>query len=290
MKISAAGEAFIAVHEGRVHKAYRDSVGVLTIGYGNTMRSAIFASYWRVSRGHDLRLGDTITTAECDMLLTKLLNEEYCPTIDAKCKPANQPQFDSAASVSYNCGSGSLNDGWARTLASGNVAEAAFLLKSYKTVGGLLVRRRADEARLMETGAYGAIDRTVIGTATAPSVSQTAFEVVAYQRQLAAISFYRGAIDGIAASSAAAVLSFQKSHPNLVSDGIVGPATRAELANAVKNYAPQTVVHAPIGAPATVPPPIVKVSPTPTPAPSGIWAIINAIATAIMALFSRKKG
>ena len=47
---------------------------------------------------------------------------------------------------------------------------------------------------------------------------------------LAALGFYAGAIDGIAGTGTrAAVLAYQKSHPDLVDDGIAGPATRASL-------------------------------------------------------------
>ena len=216
MLISDKGEAFVAVHEGRAHKAYRDAVGVITIGVGFTMRSGVFAAWWRANKGHDLRLGDTITDAECDMLLTKLLNQEYCPTIDAKAKPAQQYQFDACGSVSYNCGPGSLDDAWAQTLAAGDVAKAAALLRVYKLTRGLLARRRADEAKLLETGDYGPIDRAVIGTAAAPSASQTPAEIADTAAKLKQLGF-------------ATVVAYQKSHPDLVADGIVGPATRASL-------------------------------------------------------------
>lgn len=230
MQISDKGEAFVAVHEGRVHKAYKDSIGVTTIGVGFTMRSGIFAAYWRSQRGHDLRLGDTITDAECDMLLKRLLNEEYGVSIDARAKPTKQNEWDACDSVSYNAGPGSLNDGWAKALARGDVRTAASLLRGYKLTHGILKRRRADEARLLETGDYGKIDRAVIGTASAPSVSQTADEVRLYQQQLTKLGFFKGAVDGITGpATRSAVMAYQAQHPDLVADGIVGPATRASL-------------------------------------------------------------
>ena len=61
MKISESGLAFIAGHEGFVSSAYRDPVGVLTIGYGFTMRSSVFAAWWRARYNRDLRMGDRIT-------------------------------------------------------------------------------------------------------------------------------------------------------------------------------------------------------------------------------------
>lgn len=233
MKTSEKGVAFLSVHEGRVHKAYKDSVGVITIGVGFTMRSRVFAAYWRQAKGHDLRLGDTITDAECDLLLKRLLDEEYTTTIDAKAKPTQQHQFDACASISYNAGPGSLNDGWAKKLAAGDVHGAAAAIRVYKLTHGLLKGRRADEARLLEAGDYGNIG--LIGTPQAPSVSKTVEDVKVYQKQLAALGIYKGTVDGIAANETqAAVLAYQRQHPDLVADGIVGPATRASLERDVK--------------------------------------------------------
>lgn len=230
MKTSDKGVAFLAIHEGRVHKAYKDSVGVLTIGVGFTMRSRVFAQYWRSTKGHDLRSGDTITDAECDALLKTLLDEEYTPTIDAKARPTQQHQFDACASISYNAGPGSLNDGWAKKLAAGDVRGAAAAIRVYKLTHGILKGRRADEARLLETGDYGKIGTHVIGAPDAPSVSKTAADVMVYQKQLATLGFYKDAIDGIPGGlTKAAILAYQKQHADLVDDGIVGPATRASL-------------------------------------------------------------
>lgn len=56
----------------------------------------------------------------------------------------------------------------------------------------------------------------------------------AWQADLATLGFYAGAIDGIAGPvTNAAVLAYQRAHPDLQADGIVGPATRASLARDV---------------------------------------------------------
>lgn len=247
MPISEQGLAFVRLHEGLVTRAYRDSVGVWTIGEGFTDRSAIFEAYWLKTRGHRIQSGDTITKGECDILVGQLMAGEYAIDIDRKCKPTHQCEFDAAASISYNCGPGSLNDGWARLLAAGDVAGGAAAVRVYKLTGGILRGRRSDEARLMLAGDYGLIDMAVHGTGAAPSASISPDDIKAYQSQLAKLGFYRGAIDGAAGpASRAAVIAYQRSHPDLVADGIVGPATRASLARdvAATKVAPNTAVIA----------------------------------------------
>lgn len=230
---------FTAAHEGFVSKAYRDAGGVLTIGYGFTMRSAIFKAFWLKNRGHALKIGDTITRAEADELLGRLLVEEYSPPVNrALPDTVLQHQFDAAGDMSFNCGGGSLGWNWAKALAAGNVSLAARLLRSTAvTAGGKrlqgLVRRRADQARLLETGDYG--NGHTLPAEDQPSVSTTVEEIKVYQAQLALLGDYVGPIDGTNQPSSVtdiAVRAFQV-RSGLKSDGIVGPATRAALVRAV---------------------------------------------------------
>ncbi len=292
MKISDQGVAFIAAHEGFVSRSYSDAVGVRTIGYGFTNRSAIFSAYWKTKTGHLLQAGDTISRADADVVLRKLLDEEYGVSIDAKCKPTAQNQFDACASVSYNAGPGSLGDAWGRALAADDVKGAASLLRTYKLTHGLLIKRRADEARLLESGVYGP-GVAVVGTAAAPSVSSTADSIKDYQAQLAALGKYTGPIDGLEPSIHAAVVAYQAAHPDLVTDGIVGPATRASLANDVAASKAAPAPQAPVstattaagGAAAVV---VVGAS---VGLPWWAWTALGVVAIAVVAFFLlRKKG
>jgi GH24 family phage-related lysozyme (muramidase) len=223
---------FVSRHEGKVHRAYRDSGGVLTIGVGFTALSGVFGQWWKQQRGHALRMGDTISDAECDLLLGMLLAEEYAPPVAKRFAGTGirQHEFDAAADLCFNCGAGALKWSWAGQLAARAVTAAAARLRvTAVTAGGRrlagLERRRADEARLMELGDYGS---------AVVSVAAGSDEVMAYQTQLAILGVYAGAIDGVAGPQTdAAARAFQGAQ-GLTVDGIVGPATRAALGRAVE--------------------------------------------------------
>ena len=231
---SPALTPFTRRQEGIVHTYYRDSGGQGTIGIGFTMMSKVFADFWRKTRGHALRAGDTISDAECDLLLGRLLAEEYAPPVARRFAGTGieQHAFDAATDLCFNCGPGALKWSWAKLLAARAVAAAAARLRDTAvTAGGRrlsgLVRRRSDEARLMETGDYGADRQSAVDS------RQSAEDVTAYQQQLATLGLYAGAIDGIAGpATLAAVRAFQSAN-GLTADGIVGPATRATLVRAV---------------------------------------------------------
>lgn len=230
MKISPQGTAFIAAHEGFVSRAYRCPAGVVTIGFGFTMGSRIFTEFWRGRHGRGLQMGDTITRADADTVLAALLNDEYGKAVTTRIGTRKQHEWDGATSVAYNCGTGALAWRWAVALAGGAVAEAGKLLRSTAvTANGRrlagLVRRREEEATLIETGRYAG--------GTQASVSTGAEAVRAYQMQLATLGYDVGPADGVAGPRTESVVRrFQADH-NLKVDGIVGPATRAALIRAL---------------------------------------------------------
>jgi lysozyme len=236
---------FTERQEGKVHKAYRDAGGVVTIGIGFTSLSKTFDAWWKAAKGHALRMGDTITDAECDLLLGMLIAKEYAPPVAKRFAGTGikQHQFDAATDLCFNCGAGLLKWKWATSLAARDVSAAAALLRTTAvTAGGKkltgLVRRRADEARLMENADYGT---------GAASISTVSDEVKAYQKQLVTLGLYSGPVDGIAGTATiVAVRGFQRAN-GMVVDGKVGPATRAALARAVEARQAVTVGTATTG-------------------------------------------
>lgn len=231
MQISAQGTSFIAAHEGFASKAYRCPAGVITIGYGFTMGSKIVAEWWQTRHGRGLQMGDTIDRSAADSLLKALLNHEYGAAVSKKTGTQAQNVWDSATSVSFNCGIGSLNWKWAKALAAGDIATAAALLRTTATTANGrqlpgLVRRRKDEARLLETGNYG----PSIAPAQIPaSVSAEPKDLEWVRAQLKSLGYDAANLDEV-------VRKFQKDN-GLVSDGIVGPATRATIIRALDKKA-----------------------------------------------------
>lgn len=230
MRISERGRDFVGLHEGFVSRAYRCPAGVITIGYGFTNGSLVFRRYWQATRGRELRMGDTITREEADRLLTALLDEEYGAAVARGVEPRRQNHFDGATSMTFNCGPGALSWRWAQALRRGDIAEAARLLRTTATTANGrtlpgLVRRRAEEADLVQHGIYKGLPRPAAG---APDD-----EVRWVQTQLAALGYDPGPIDGLMSPRTRnEVKAFQLAH-GLVVDGIPGPATRAAIVRAL---------------------------------------------------------
>lgn len=225
---------FVKAREGWSTNAYREKHDVVTIGYGFTNLDKTCQAFFKAKWGRPLRLGDTITKGEGDVLLGQVLRQEYLPPVLKRFgRSLTQERLDCCVSVSYNCGAGTLSDRWADALAAGDVKRAAELLKETRVtaqghpLAGLRARR-ALEADLLLYGRYGS-------TAVAPAVSSHAEDVEAYQQQLKILGFYKGEIDGVAGPGTIdAVKAYQAAHPDLVVDGVVGRATRACLERDVR--------------------------------------------------------
>lgn len=236
MQISEKGVAFIEAHEGFVARAYLDPVGVLTIGTGFTNRSDVFRNYWIMKHGRPLKSGDTITRAQNRDVLNKALAHEYEPPVAAGMPPdARQPEFDAAVSATFNLGARFMNWKAAKLWKAGDrIGAAGYWRNNYNKAGGRrlpgLVRRRKEEADLFLKGIY-----TGIGEGTQRKEQKTKMPVPdpvveEAQASLKRLGFDPGAIDGwMGKNTKAAVIAYQKKHPHLDNDGIIGPATMAQL-------------------------------------------------------------
>jgi len=232
MDTSERGVAFVEAHEGFVSRAYLDPVGVLTIGTGFTNRSAVFRKMW----DGKLKPGDTITREQNQRILKEALAEEYEPPVEAGMPDdATQNEFDAAVSATFNLGPRFM--GWKAAQlwkAGERVAAAQHWAENYNKAGGRklpgLVRRRREEADLFLTGNYAGIYDRKQHVAADHAPAEPDPEVKEAQEALKRFGFDPGEIDGwMGKNTKAAVLAYQKTHPHLNNDGIIGPATMAQL-------------------------------------------------------------
>jgi len=142
--------------EGRALRAYQDSTGVWTIGYGVTN--------YDKGIGFKVAAGVTITADQAEWLLLWTMRKNYLPDVFRAFGPGlanvTHPQgaVDGGADMHYNTG-GILKSSWPRFLVAGNLAAAKANLESWNKAGGRvlsdLVRRRANEWLEISEENYG---------------------------------------------------------------------------------------------------------------------------------------
>ncbi|QMV32429.1 lysozyme [Ralstonia phage Hyacinthe] len=138
MKTSAAGVALIKRFEQCRLTAYRDAVGVLTIGYGHT------GNVW---------LGMVVTQEQADALLAADIRRFENGVAGLLKVPVTQGQFDALVSFAFNCGLGNLGASTLlRKLNAGDVKGAAAEFPRWSMAGGVVLRgltlRREAEQKL----------------------------------------------------------------------------------------------------------------------------------------------
>lgn len=139
MRISQKGLNLIKEFEGLELRAYKDSVGVVTIGYGST--------------GPHVSMGMTITADQAEALLKNDVNRFEKGVIDLVTAPITQNQFDALVSFSFNLGLGNLKASTLlRKLNSLDYVGAANEFPRWNKAGGKvlagLTRRREAEKKL----------------------------------------------------------------------------------------------------------------------------------------------
>lgn len=147
MKINQAGLNLIKEFEGKRLKAYKDSVGVWTIGYGTTARAGV---------GIEPAAGMKITEAEAEFYLEKGVNKFAAQIAPKIIVPINENEFAAFVSLSYNIGPSAFSRSSAlRHFNAGDKAKAAASILLWNKAGGKvlngLVRRRHAERALFLT-------------------------------------------------------------------------------------------------------------------------------------------
>ena len=154
MRISEEGKQLIRDFEGLRLSAYRDAVGVLTIGYGHT-------------RG--VRPGQVITRAEAEKLLSADLEPiERQLTADLGEDGVLQCQFDALCSFCFNLGIGAyMHSTLRKYVKAGRDADADKEFGKWVHAGGRvlpgLVRRRKAERKMFLQGGAADIAALLLG-------------------------------------------------------------------------------------------------------------------------------
>ena len=140
MNLSPIGEACLVAREGRRLKAYRDSVGVWTIGVGHTSA----AGPPRVAPGL------AITAAECDAIFAHDVAAYVAAVRSGLTASVGPHAFDALVSLCYNIGPSAFAGSTAlRRINAGDAAGAAEAMLMWAKPAAILGRRRAEAEQLV---------------------------------------------------------------------------------------------------------------------------------------------
>lgn len=141
--MNGKGIMLIKKFEGCKLKAYKDAVGILTIGWGHT--------------GPDVHVGQTISEREAEWLLkTDLLRFEIAVG-NLVTSAVSQNQFDALVSFAYNLGTGTLKKSTLLKKVNSNPDDPTiadefgkYVYAGKKKLPGLIARRIAESALYFE--------------------------------------------------------------------------------------------------------------------------------------------
>lgn len=146
MNVNAAGLSLIMRSEGLELEAYRDAVGVWTIGYGHTSMAGL----------PKVTPGMKITKEEAREILARDVEKFAVGVREIIKVPLTDNQFSAIVSFSYNVGLGALRSSSVlKAINSRNFSEVPRRLMLWVKAGGRtlpgLVTRRAAEGKLFLT-------------------------------------------------------------------------------------------------------------------------------------------
>lgn len=246
MALTAIGRAALIAREAVKTRAYKDSVGVWTIGVGHTSAAGL----------PKVTAGLVITEAQAlDIFARDLV--KYEGTVDASVKvPLADHERDALVSICYNIGQGGIaNSTFLKRLNAGDRAGCAEAIMAWKKPAEIISRWTAERDQFLTDYATALpkarnTDRARVGAASsrkpvtdraAPPVlvsddeSQPEFAIRGAQESLIALGYHDvGLVDGKKGKKfASAVRQLQEravalgEHVSV--DGLYGPETRALL-------------------------------------------------------------
>jgi lysozyme len=133
--VSEVGLAALKSREGVRLTAYRDSVGVPTIGWGHTL---------------GVKMGDTITTAQAEEFLRKDIDTHAAPILAAIKVPVEDHERDALVSIAFNIGVGAFKGStFLSRLNKGDHAGCAEAIMWWKSPSEILSRRTAERDQFL---------------------------------------------------------------------------------------------------------------------------------------------
>lgn len=147
MRMSPDGRALLIQREGFRVTAYKDSVGVWTIGVGHTSAAG---------PPHVIP-GMTITKQQVDEILSRDLVQYENAVTSAIHVPLTQGQFDALVSLCFNIGTGGFKKSTVvRRLNEGNYRAAADAFLMWNKPPEIMSRRRSERSQFLKAVPKGA--------------------------------------------------------------------------------------------------------------------------------------
>lgn len=145
--INSAALRLIKEFEGFEAEAYKDPVGIVTIGYGTTAAAGV---------GISPKLGDKITEAQATDYLKRAVDKFAAQILPKITRAPTGNQFGAMVSLAYNIGPGAFNKSTVlRRFNAGDISGAADAFLMWNKAGGKvlagLTRRRKAERELFLT-------------------------------------------------------------------------------------------------------------------------------------------
>jgi len=226
MQTSEKGIAFTERQEGSILKAYRDPVGIWTIGSGLTAASGV------IKPGS----GMTLTRERARELLREALAANYEPGVMAAMPGAKQHEFDGGVSFHFNTGAIGRAS-WVGKWRAHDLPGMRAAIKLWNKAGGRvfpgLERRREEEYLLIAEGIYTANPPPAArGVFAGFAIMVDAAEAQRIREALTSLGYTVTGAPGTSGILREGVEAFQRDY-DLTVDGVIGKATLSTLQRAL---------------------------------------------------------